>query len=97
MTERELLKSEIQDNLLKITYLQGLNRALKYRLLTICDLEQQYEERLETHKGARGEKEFVENLTGRIFWLEQFTDGSTGETISIQRTKIVKINGAWTV
>ncbi len=70
-------------------------QALKRELLLLCDDRQRFEEKEEEIIISRRPKKTEKRLIGRIIWTEEFTDKGTGESILIDRSEVVRINGIW--
>lgn len=78
---------ELQHNLSELT---------KENLL-LSDDQQWFTEEIETWKTGKWKKKEVTHLVGRVHWVEDFTDESTGDVVSINRSTIVRIDGEWSI
>jgi hypothetical protein len=60
------------------------------------DDKQWFTEKMETVKVKEGRK-YVEKqwLIGKINWKENFKDESTGKIFTLDRCKVVRVNGGW--
>lgn len=65
-------------------------------LMLLCDDTQRFEEKEELVTKREGRKKIlVPCLIGRIHWKEDFKDDDTGGTITIERSRVVRVNGVW--
>lgn len=69
--------------------------ALIKENLLLCDETQRFEETEEEVIISRRPKKTERLLIGRIHWKEEFMDESTGQSIWIERSQVVRINGVW--
>ena len=69
--------------------------ALKKENLLLCDESQRFEETEEEVIISRRPKKTEKRLIGRVLWKEEFKDGSTGQSICIERSRVVRVNGVW--
>ena len=95
---RDEIKQKRVENFNKIDALRLENIELAKQAILLSDNEQQFKEEIEFHprlKYQRTDNYLDGKLVGRIYWKEEFKDESTGESIFIDRTKIVRINGEW--
>ncbi len=63
----------------------------------LSDKEQWFTEQEETEQVSKRPKKFETALVGRVHWNEFFQDGDKpeGEGVTIERSKIVRVNGEW--
>jgi len=95
MTKRERLTQKMQQNFDKIEALEKANIELQKELFLLCDKEQWYTEKEETKTISHRPKRYETALVGRINWNDDFIDEDSGEVITIDRSQVVRINGAW--
>lgn len=95
METRKELKEKISTNDAEIKKLKLENLELHRKSLLLCDEQQWYTEKLEHVVIKRRPKITEEMLIGRIHWNEDFIDEGSGEVVSIERSKVVKINDEW--
>jgi len=69
--------------------------ALKKESLLLCDENQRFEETEEEVIISRRPKKTEKRLIGRVLWKEEFKDESTGQSIWIERSRVVRVNGVW--
>lgn len=69
--------------------------ALKKENLLLCDETQRFEETEEEVIISRRPKKTEKRLIGRVLWKEEFKDESTGQSIWIERSRVVRVNGVW--
>lgn len=69
--------------------------ALKKENLLLCDESQRFEETEEEVIISRRPKKTEKRLIGRVLWKEEFKDESTGQSIWIERSRVVRVNGVW--
>lgn len=92
MTKREKLKAKIRAIGKKIILLENEVQELWYENLLLCDKQQWFTEKKETH--GRGKKK-REILVGRIHWKEDFKDQDTDKVITIERSQVIRQDGKW--
>lgn len=93
---REALRAQADQNVKKIKALKDENIEIGKQLLLLCDEEQWFTEKMETITQREGRKKIkVDRLIGRIHWKEDFKDESTGETVTIERSEVVRIDKDW--
>jgi hypothetical protein len=68
---------------------------LKKENLLLCDETQRFEEAEEEVIISRRPKKTEKRLIGRIHWKEEFKDESNGQSIWIERSRVVRVNGVW--
>jgi len=69
--------------------------ALKKENLLLCDESQRFEEAEEEVIISKRPKKTEKRLIGRVLWKEEFKDESTGKSIWIERSMVVRVNGVW--
>lgn len=102
--DRKIVTQNIADEKAIIEQATRNIRALTLELVQISDDEYKYEEKEETWykqksngRGRRPIKVEESHMVGRRHWKEDFIDEDTGNVVSIDRSEIVKIDGAWQV
>lgn len=98
MIKRQRIHDKICKNLLTIEKLKQQNLELTKANLLLCDKEQRFEEKIESHPKRRGQRlpnELDGKLVGRVYWHEDFLDEDTGEVIRIERQQVVRVDGEW--
>jgi len=94
MTRKELnAKIEANHEAIKKLRLENIELQ-KQEMLLSDDVQQYYEEEVEVVVKRRP-KIVEKQLRGFITWKENFKDEDTGEVLTIQRHKVVRINGEW--
>ncbi len=93
MTRKEL-RSKMSFNNKEIQKLRDKNDVLYKKYLLLSDDEQWFKEEKETI--GRGKRK-QERLVGRIYWSEDFEDKGTGETITIDRNQVIRVDGEWRI
>lgn len=96
-TPRKNLDARIHSNSKKIAKLLLENIKLKQEAMLLSDDKQWYAEAMEPTIPEDARKKKIEKLIGRIHWNEDFKDDDTGETVSIERSEIVRVDGEWVV
>jgi len=69
--------------------------ALKKEELLLCDDHQRFEETEEDIIISRRPKKTEKRLIGRIHWKEEFKNEDTEQSIWIERSQVVRVNGVW--
>ena len=92
-------RKEIQDRQESINgqieSLESEWKELEKESLFLSDETQWYREVLEDVIIKKRPKIVEKIVVGRIYWNENFTDESTGEVITIERCKPVRVGGKW--
>jgi septal ring factor EnvC (AmiA/AmiB activator) len=71
-------------------------RGLLIEDVLLSDDIQWFEEKTEKMTKRENRKKVeVDALVGRVYWKESFKDGYTGDSIEIQRCRVVRVNGEW--
>ena len=70
-------------------------KELQRQDILCCDDKQWFTEVEEEIIKKRRPKIVEKQLIGRKHWNEDFTDEGTGETVTIERSQVVRINGEW--
>lgn len=92
---REEIHKEIIEKLETISKTKDeINELLKEGIL-LSDDKQWFTEEEEEFVISKRPKKVEKHLTGRVNWKEEFKDESTGETVTINRSEIVRIDGEW--
>lgn len=95
MTRIEI-ENKIEDCSTKIKSLKLEIVALYYQSLLLSDDKQWFTEEIESHPKLKYQRKpyFLDGKSvGRIHWNENFKDEGTGKIITIERNKVVRING----
>jgi len=95
---RQEIEAKRQENFQKIEALKLENIELAKQNIFLCDDEQWFEEKIESHPKRKYQRKtnFLDGkLVGRIFWKENFKDESTGDVVTIERQQVVRVNGEW--
>ena len=87
--------SDIERKKAEIKALRAQIRECAIEDLLLSDDAQWYTEAEEDFFVSRRPKIVEKRLVGRVRWNETFRDESTGNTIEIERSKVVRINGVW--
>ena len=96
MTKREKLQKKYKLNLEKIVDIEAANEEIYKKMMLLSDEKQQFEEKHEIFNKYNGRKvEKIKRLIGRIHWKETINDMDTNESIIINRTQIVRVDGNW--
>lgn len=91
-TNRMQISELKKDSIKKIQLLQSRILELERKDCLFCDEKQWYKEGPETH--GTGKRKLTRNY-GRIYWNEDFKDDDTDQIITIERSRIVKVDGEW--
>lgn len=95
MTRKEI-RDKIQQNNNSIQSLQQQNIEFLKADYLLSDEKQWFTEEIEKYtERVNRKKVHGERLVGRIHFTQHFIDESTGISIPIERTQIVRINGEW--
>lgn len=93
---REQIREQYNANLEKIEALKTANIKLVRQSLLLSDNEQWFTEKTEPVVYWEGRKKIkTEKLIGRIHWNEDFKDEDTDEVITVNRSRIVRVDGEW--
>ena len=96
MTKRERVNAEIEKNKEKIRDLNKQNLEIHKETLLLSDKKQWFTEEIESHpraKWQRKDNELDGKLVGRIHWNQSFEDKGTGEIVTIERSRLVRVDG----
>lgn len=94
--KRKAIMARISNNVEKIKKLKKENLELSRKAVLISDKNQWFVEKMETVTYRENRKKIkVEQLIGRIHWLEEFEDDDTKEKIIIERREVVRVDGKW--
>lgn len=88
-----LMQNKIKNRLDKIEKLQSEIKELERKIMTTSDSKQQYVEVNEEVLVCGRPKKYETKLIGRLNWKQHFTDEDTGESVTIDRSTLVKVNG----
>ena len=95
MTRKEI-NTQIEANSARIDELKNKNLELRRQSYLLSDNEQWFTEQLEVvTERINGKKVKRERLVGRIHWNEDFKDDDTGDVVTIERSRPVRIDGNW--
>ena len=93
---RKEIQAKMKANNETIERLREENASLYEEDLLLCDDRQWFTEKMETVTERNGRKrEKAQRLIGEVHWKEDFTDEDTGETITIERKRLVRVDGKW--
>jgi cell division protein FtsB len=92
MTKRERIRFQIRNNLEKIEQLKERNRELTKESYLLSDEEQWITQEL-IKKPTKTYK--IGDSVYKINWCQDYKDGDTNKTISVNRFRVVKINDRW--
>jgi len=88
----QVLEDSIKDLQNQILFLQRENAIL-------CDGQQWYTEETEEHlvsiKDGSKKKVKEKILIGRIKWNQNFVCSDAGDTVAVERSRIVRMHGEW--
>lgn len=96
--ERNEIELKRKENFNKIEELKRDNIELAKQAILLSDEKQQFIEKIESHPRAKYQRKdnYLDGkLVGRIHWKEDFKDEDTGEKITIDRSRLVRIDGEW--
>ena len=93
MSKRAELRKQIQSNQEMIEKLRAENLKLQREDWMLSDETQWYEEKEILVTISKRPKVVEKQIRGFIKWNQEFKDEATGESISIERSQVVKING----
>lgn len=95
MRTRKDIRAEISAKIELIEQLEAEKKELILEELQFSDEERWYTEEEETHEVSKKPKKSETFMVGRINWKEELKDESTKESIFIERSRVVRINGEW--
>ena len=95
MRTRKDIRAEISAKIELIEQLEAEKKELILEDIQFSDEEQWYTEEEETHEVSKRPKKSEKFMVGRINWKEELKDESTKESIFIDRSRVVRINGEW--
>lgn len=95
MRTRLEIRADISAKIEKIKQLEAEKKELILEDLQFSDEERWYTEEEETHEVSKRPKKSEKFMVGRINWKEEFKDEDTKESIFIDRSRVVRINGVW--
>ena len=98
MTKREELEGCIKALRTIIDNAQKEIVDLRKETLLLSDEKQWFSEEIESHPRGKYQRKngwLDGKLVGMIHWKEDFKDGDTGQIITIDRSRIVRIDGKW--
>jgi hypothetical protein len=98
MTKREEIESAIATKRLQITTLRAEIFELIRESILLSDDKQWFTEEVEYHpitKNQRLPSKLDGKLVGRRNWVDSIMDEDTGESLHIERSEIVRIDGEW--
>lgn len=79
----------------KIKQLETEIIELRKEGMLLCDKTQRFKESEEDVLICGRPKKYETKLIGRIHWKEDFIDEDTGDVVTIERKKTVRVNGEW--
>ena len=93
---RATIQAEIEECNDRIEAITAQRLELIKEDLLLCDETQRFEKKTETYTVRENRKKVTkERVVGRVFWKETFYDEDTGKGITIERNRVVRINGEW--
>lgn len=92
---RQDIRNEIQSKKDSIAQLEYELDLLWKENALFCDDEQWFTEEMETVTVQRRPKVEEKRLIGKIHWKETFKDQDTDRSFTIERQRIVRIDGEW--
>ena len=95
MRTRKDIRAEISAKIELIEQLEAEKKELILEDIQFSDEERWYIEEEETHEVSKRPKKSEKFMVGRINWKEELKDESTKESIFIDRSRVVRINGEW--
>jgi hypothetical protein len=95
MRRRKTIKNLIDKKKSKIQSLKLEIIELNKEEALLSDKYQQFTEVEEEILVYGRPKKYETKLMGRIHWKEDFIDEDTGDVITIDRSRLVRINGEW--
>ena len=98
MTKRERLELKKEKNFALIEEIRRENIELTKELYLLSDEKQWFREEVESHPKQPYQRKphFLDGkLVGRICWNDVFKDEDSGETVTIERSEVVRVNGVW--
>ena len=95
MRTRKDIRADISAKIELIEQLEAEKKELILEDLQCSDEERWYTEEEETHEVSKKPKKSEKFMVGRINWKEEFKDEDTKESIFIERSRVVRINGEW--
>jgi len=98
MTKREQILASIKSKEEQIYALQQEVMELEKENILLCDDKRWYKEEVEFHPKAKWQRKpnwLDGKLVGRIYWKQDFRDGDTDEVITIERSRMVRVEDQW--
>jgi len=92
---RAVINQEIAEKWELIAQIKNEINNLKKEAIILCDETQRFSEVDEDIIISRRPKKLEKRLIGRVHWKEEFKDESTNESIWIERSLVVRVNGVW--
>lgn len=96
--KRSQIKAKKEKLLKKIDDLENQILELDRQDILLSDDFRRFEEKVESHPivGRQKKQHCLDGkLVGRIFWKELFMDDETGKEITIERQRVVRVDGEW--
>lgn len=93
--KRYRINKKIESKITSIAKLRAEILELRKADLLLSDKNQQFVEQEEDCLISGRPKLYEKKLVGRVNWKEKFTDEDTGDSITIDRSRVVRINGEW--
>jgi len=95
MRKRKDIRADISAKIELIKQIESEKRDLILEDFQFCDKEQWYTEKEETLVVSQRNKKSETFVIGRTNWKEELKDKDTKESIWIDRSRVVRINGEW--
>lgn len=95
MRTRQQIKKEISDKKETIDTLKNEIDILKKEGMLLSDDKQRFTEEYVDVVINKRPKVIEKKLIGHIHWFEKFLDESDGTLLTIERKKVVRVNGKW--
>ena len=95
MRTRKDIRADISAKEKQSQQLEKEKKELILEDIQFCDEEQWYTEAEETHEVSKRPKKEETFMVGRKHWKEEFKDEDTKQSIWIDRSRVVRINGEW--
>lgn len=89
------IKQEIAEKWELIYEIKTQIVALVKEEMLLSDDEQWFTEKEEELIVSKRPKKTEKHLVGRINWVQEFKDEDTGESVFINRSQIVRVDGVW--
>ena len=95
MRRRKTISKMVDDKIYKIDKLKSEIIDLNREYMLLSDKKQQFIEEEEEVLICGRPKTYETKLIGKIHWKEDFHDEDNGDVVTINRCRIVRVNGEW--